>query len=115
MLVSSVSCWPPPVLCLPSRVRSILRHGAGYTSSMSLMQFIFDNAHYGAARESRLRNLFRHLDPRSIAGKRVLEVGCGTGELGQAFVDAGGHVVSVDARAEYIEEIGRRTPGRVAY
>jgi SAM-dependent methyltransferase len=79
------------------------------------MEFIFDNLLYHAARESRLRNLFRHLDPAAVAGKRILEVGCGTGELGQALVDAGSHVVSLDARAEYIEEISRRAPGRPAY
>lgn len=79
------------------------------------MEFIFDNALYGAARESRLRNLFRHFDVRSLDGKRILEVGCGTGELGQAFVNAGCQVVSVDAKAEYIEELTRRYPGRTAY
>jgi SAM-dependent methyltransferase len=79
------------------------------------MTFIFDNSHYRGARESRLHNLFRHLDVPSLAGKRVLELGCGTGELGQAFVESGCQVVSVDARAEYVEELHRRFPGRSAY
>jgi SAM-dependent methyltransferase len=79
------------------------------------MPFIFDNALYQAARESRLRNLFRHLEPEWFAGKRILELGCGTGELGAALVDEGAHVVSIDARAEYVEELSRRAPGRQAY
>jgi len=77
--------------------------------------FIFDNPLYLAARESRLRNLFRHIDPRFIAGKRILEVGCGTGEMGQVLAEAGGSVVSIDARPEYIEELQRRYPGREAH
>ena len=76
------------------------------------MEFIFDNALYHRARESRTRHLFRYLDTRSLVGKRILELGCGTGDLGQAFVEAGCCVVSVDARPEYIEEVGRRYPGR---
>ncbi len=76
------------------------------------MEFIFDNAVYRGARESRIRNLFHYLDTSSLVSKRILELGCGTGDLGQAFVEAGCCVVSVDARAEYIEEVGRRYPGR---
>jgi SAM-dependent methyltransferase len=79
------------------------------------MAFIFDNELYRAATKSRLRNLFCHLDVPSLARKRVLELGCGTGELGQAFVEAGCHVVRVDARAEYIEELNRRFPGCPAH
>ena len=77
--------------------------------------FIFDHPLYVAARQSRLRNLFQHLDVRRLSGKRILEPGCGTGELGQSFVDAGCNVVSVDARPEYVEEVHRRFPDREAY
>jgi SAM-dependent methyltransferase len=82
---------------------------------VSPTEFIFDYPVYRLARESRLRNLFHHLDSRTLAPKRILEVGCGTGELGQAFADLGCQVVSVDARVEYIEETRRRFPGRSAY
>ena len=78
------------------------------------MEFIFDHPLYQAARESRLRNLWRHLDVRGLAGKRILELGCGTGELGQAFVEAGCRVVSIDGRQEYVEELRRRYAGREA-
>jgi SAM-dependent methyltransferase len=79
------------------------------------MEFIFDEPVYQLARESRLRNLFLQVDPRSLSGQRMLELGCGTGELGQAFVEAGCHVVSVDCRREYIDEVSRRFPGRQAH
>ena len=79
------------------------------------MEYIFDQPIYRSARESRLRNLFHHLDVPSLAGKRVLELGCGTGELGHAFVEAGCDVVSVDARSEYVDELRRRFPGRLSY
>jgi SAM-dependent methyltransferase len=97
-------------------VASVYHYGAWapILIDVASRKFIFDDPPYHAARESRLSNLFHHLDPRSLAAKRILEVGCGTGELGQAFVEAGCRVVSVDARAEYVEEIGCRFPGRPA-
>ena len=85
-----------------------------YTQHIDSMT-IFDYPHYEATRKSRLRNFFHHFDVGSLAGKRILEVGCGTGDLGQAFVDVGCRVVSVDARAEYIEELNRRYPDRETY
>jgi SAM-dependent methyltransferase len=83
--------------------------------SQIVSDFVFDVPLYVAARQSRLRNLFRHLDLTRLSGKRILEPGCGTGELGQPFVEAGCQVVSIDARPEYIKEVHRRFPGREAY
>jgi SAM-dependent methyltransferase len=76
---------------------------------------VFDAPVYAEARRARLRNLFAHLDPAGLAGLRVLELGCGTGELGQAFVERGAVVVSVDARDAHIAELRRRYPDRDAY
>jgi cyclopropane fatty-acyl-phospholipid synthase-like methyltransferase len=76
---------------------------------------IFDGPVYVEARQARLRNLFAHIDPAGLAGKRVLELGCGTGELGQAFVEHGATVVSVDARQAHIAELRARYPGREAH
>src|SRR5262249_39376404 len=53
-----------------------------YSTSMDL---IFDEPVYEAARQARLRNLLMHFDVGSLAGKRILELGCGAGELGAAF------------------------------
>lgn len=82
---------------------------------MAPARVIFDSPLYVEARQARLRNLFAHVDPRGLAGRRVLEPGCGTGELGQAFVERGATVVSVDARPAYIAELRARYPGRQAH
>ena len=73
---------------------------------------IFASPAYAEARQARLRNLFAHVDRASLAGKRVLELGCGAGDLGQAFVDLGCNVVSVDARPEHIAALRARYPSR---
>ena len=80
-----------------------------------MVHTIFDSAVYVEARQARLRNLFAHMDPTRLAGARVLELGCGTGELGQAFVERGALVVSLDARPDHIAELRRRYPDREAH
>lgn len=72
----------------------------------------FDTPAYVQARESRLRNLFQHVRPWDLTGVRILEVGCGTGEIGEEFVKLGAQVVSVDARPEHIIEMRKRFPDR---
>jgi SAM-dependent methyltransferase len=76
---------------------------------------IFDSPAYVEARQARLCNLFAHVDPAGLVGKRVLELGCATGELGQAFVEHGATVVSVDARQAHIAELRARYPDRQAH
>ena len=80
-----------------------------------MASIIFDTPVYVEARQARLRNLFAHVAPAGLAGKRVLELGCATGELGQAFVERGATVVSVDARPAFIAEVRARFPGREAH
>jgi SAM-dependent methyltransferase len=69
---------------------------------------------YVQARQARLRNLFAHVEPATLAGHRVLELGCGTGELGAAFEQHGACVVSVDARPDFVRALRARYPGRQA-
>lgn len=76
---------------------------------------IFDAPVYVEARQARLRNLFAHVNPASFTGKRVLELGCGTGELGQVLVECGATLVSVDARHAHIVELRSRYPNRQAH
>ena len=75
---------------------------------------VFQLPVYMEARANRLRNLFYYVDPHSLRGKRVLEAGCGTGELGEEFVKLGCRVVSIDATAEYIQELKTKYPAREA-
>jgi len=76
---------------------------------------IFQSPIYVEARNSRMANLFEHLDPASLRGKRVLEAGCGTGELGAFFENCGCSVVSVDAREEFLAHLRQKYPQREAY
>jgi trans-aconitate methyltransferase len=49
------------------------------------------------------------LDPRP--GERVLDVGCGTGELTKAIADRGARVLGLDASPAMIADARRRHPG----
>ena len=72
----------------------------------------FDDELYVAARKARLDNLFHHVDPKALAGRTVLELGCGTGELGEAFAGFGCRVISVDVNPAYIDIVNQRYPRR---
>src|SRR5580693_7462919 len=58
-----------------------------------------------------------HLDSlgMTIAGRTVLDVGCGVGRLAQFFVERGCKVVCVDGRAENITDLRSRYPGLEAH
>ena len=73
---------------------------------------IFDLDVYVEARANRLRNLFRVLGDRPFSEMRILEVGCGVGDLGEAFVTRGSNVVSIDARPEFVEGVRAKYPNR---
>ena len=72
----------------------------------------FNDELYVKARKARLDNLFLHVDRAALKGKTVLDLGCGTGELGEAFVACGCNVISVDANPDYIEVVKARYPRR---
>lgn len=76
---------------------------------------IFETEAYAESRRTRLTNLFEHVPPASLQGQHVLEMGCGTGELGEEFVKLGCLVTSVDARPEHIEELRVRFPSRGSF
>lgn len=62
-----------------------------------------------AGGSNRLRRAFvSFVDVR--AGDRVLELGCGTGQVTAALVDAGASVVAVDRLPEMLEAARRRAP-----
>jgi SAM-dependent methyltransferase len=76
---------------------------------------VFANGAYVEARQARLRNLFAHIDRAKLSKKRVLELGAGSGELGQAFEELGCTVVSVEARSEHLVKLRAQYPWREAY
>jgi trans-aconitate methyltransferase len=54
------------------------------------------------------RGLVSLLDPRP--GERILDLGCGTGQLTKAIADAGAHVVGIDSSPGMIEAARARYP-----
>jgi cyclopropane fatty-acyl-phospholipid synthase-like methyltransferase len=79
------------------------RRGVGYDA------YLDGEESEGLLRESRLRLdlAMRHVP---LAGKRVLEVGCATGEVCQFVAQSGATVVGIDLSEEIIEEARRRFP-----
>jgi len=79
------------------------RRGVGYDA------YLDGEESEGFLRESRLRLdlAMRHVP---LAGKRVLEVGCATGEVCHLVVQAGATVLGIDLSVEIIEEARRRFP-----
>ncbi|HZT30021.1 MAG TPA: methyltransferase [Bryobacteraceae bacterium] len=76
---------------------------------------VFEHPIYAASRASRMANLFASFPPERLRGKRVLEAGCGTGELGEFLERHGCRVVSVDAREEFLVRLRQKYPSREAH
>ncbi|PSP82668.1 SAM-dependent methyltransferase [Halobacteriales archaeon QS_6_64_34] len=55
------------------------------------------------------KDVVRLLDPQP--GKRILDVGCGTGTLTATIADSGADVVGIDAAASMVEQARERYPG----
>lgn len=68
-------------------------------------------AHYVGWRAARLAALSKYLGPEFFAGKEVLEVGCGHGDLGAMLRALGAEVTCSDARAEHVQVLRERYPG----
>lgn len=73
----------------------------------------FDQPDYVAVNRDRLA----HLESLQLLleGKKVLDVGCGVGNLAQFFVSRGCKVVCIDGREENIANLCLRYPGLVGY
>lgn len=72
----------------------------------------FQTEQYRIAREARVRNLLRHTDPEQLRGKTILELGCGSGEIGACFEPLGCRVISVDASPAHLDDLARIYPHR---
>lgn len=65
--------------------------------------------------ENRINHLFKFIDKTSLKNKKVLELGCGWGYIGELLEKEGAIVTSVDARSEYINVIKNKYPHRRRY
>jgi SAM-dependent methyltransferase len=66
--------------------------------------------HYVEWRDRRIAAIVEHYGRDFFAGKSVLELGCGFGEIGLRFRDLGARVVFSDGRAEHLETIRAKFP-----
>lgn len=74
---------------------------------------IFATGYYRESQLTRLVNLFAQVDLERWQDLKVLEVGAGLGDLGDAFTQLGFDVTSTDGRAEHVEAM--RARGRQAF
>jgi SAM-dependent methyltransferase len=66
--------------------------------------------HYVEWRAKRISAIIEHYGPSFFLGKKILEVGCGHGDIGATFSRLGAHVTCSDARAEHLAVINERFP-----
>lgn len=76
------------------------------TSNQQWDAALYDGSHAFVARLG--GDLFELLQPR--AGERILDLGCGTGDLSEQIAAAGAHVVGIDTSAEMVAEAQRKYP-----
>jgi 2-polyprenyl-3-methyl-5-hydroxy-6-metoxy-1,4-benzoquinol methylase len=66
--------------------------------------------HYYDWRLKRLRAIISHYGPEWFAGKTILELACGYGDIGAVLMMLGADVTFSDARKEHLDEIRLRYP-----
>jgi SAM-dependent methyltransferase len=100
--------WAPRRLLRRARRRPAAPDDAAAASGVPL----FDQGFYRDITAARLEHL-AELD-LPLAGRSVIDVGCGIGRLSEFFVDRGCDVLCVDGRPENIEQLRRLYPDRHA-
>jgi len=66
--------------------------------------------HYRNWRTRRIAAIIDHYGPAWFAGKRVLELGCGYGDIGMALVQLGADVTFSDGRQEHLDQLAEWYP-----
>lgn len=68
------------------------------------------SGHYIGWRAKRLAAILSHYGPSFFFNKKVLEVGCGYGDIGAVFAQLGASVTCSDARRRYLDVVRERHP-----
>ncbi len=100
--------WAPQRLLRRALRRPAAQDDAAAASAVPL----FDQGFYRDITAARLEHLAALDLP--LAGRSVIDVGCGIGRLSEFFVERGCDVLCVDGRAENIEQLRRLYPERRA-
>lgn len=66
--------------------------------------------HYSSWQEKRVTAIRWHYGDEFFAGKTLLELGCGYGDIGAAFARLGARVTCSDAREEHLAVVRERWP-----
>ena len=69
-----------------------------------------DYPHYIGWRASRMAGINKYLVPGYFAGKSLLDVGCGHGEMSNNFLSLGANVTCADARYEHLDVVKANYP-----
>lgn len=75
-----------------------------------MKRFHYFAGHYTIWQEKRVTAVVEHFTPQWFGGKKLLELGCGYGDIGQYFTIMGADVTFSDARDEHLDHI--RSLGR---
>jgi len=61
--------------------------------------------------QKRIKAIINHYGVDFFRGKKVLDLGCGHGDLGAAMFRLGAEVTSVDAREDHLKVVNKKYPG----
>lgn len=66
--------------------------------------------HYVDWRQKRIAVIIKHYGEDFFIGKKILELGCGYGDIGAVFSKMGADVICSDARQEHLNVVKKRYP-----
>ncbi|MCI8285826.1 MAG: class I SAM-dependent methyltransferase [Firmicutes bacterium] len=71
--------------------------------------------HYEYWRAKRITAIVEHFGEGWFKGKKILELGCGYGDIGYVFMSLGAEVIFAEGRAENCDYLRRRFPNNQVY
>jgi SAM-dependent methyltransferase len=87
-----------PNLILNLGERADLAKNWGFQWSKIAEGVLEKDTYYGQTEEEEVANFFKYfgVSPEDVAGKKILDVGCGYGRLTKALGNCGAHVIGID-------------------